>query len=141
MNRSQCIGEIVESLRLSQRAACGRLARVPGIAVTPSEWGLLNLLHQDGGQSVKDLAKAMNITGSAVTQLANDLVDKGYIKRTTEERDKRTTKLVPTAKCNRMMGGIQKSFSDQCSILFSKLTDLELQTLSRLHRKIVKTLH
>lgn len=140
MNRSHCIGEIIESLRLSQRAACGRLARVPGIAVTPSEWALLNVLHQDGSKSVKDLARSMSITGSAVTQLANELVLKGYIKRIVEARDKRTIRLVPTTKCNRMMGGIQKSFTEQCSILFSKLSDVELQTLSRLHKKIVKTL-
>lgn len=136
MDRAKHIQEIIESLRQGQRATCGRLAKVPGMAVTPAEWALLNLLYHTGGTSVKELSRTMSITGSAITQLANSLARKNYIKRETDKNDKRATLLLPTAKCNKMIGAIQKSFAEECASLFAKLSDAELRTLSKLHKKI-----
>jgi len=136
MNRIKCIGEVIESLRKGQRATCGRMAKVPGAAVTPSQWALLNLLYGEKGASVKELSAVMNVTGSAITQLANELEEKGYLRREHDPKDKRTIKLIPTPKCNKMMSGIQKLFAEECAVMFSKLSDSELKTLNELHKKI-----
>ncbi|OGG41827.1 hypothetical protein A2837_01275 [Candidatus Kaiserbacteria bacterium RIFCSPHIGHO2_01_FULL_46_22] len=136
MDRTKCIGEVIESLRKGQRATCGRMAKVPGAAVTPSQWALLNLLYGDKGANVKELSAIMDVTGSAITQLANELEEKGYVRREHDPKDKRTVKLMPTAKCNKMMAGIQKLFAEECALMFAKLSDSELKVLNELHKKI-----
>lgn len=136
MEREKCIHEIVESLRQTQRSACGRLAKVPGVSVTPSQWALLNLIYDKKGISTKELSEMMHVSKSAVTQLANDLEKKGYLSRTSDPKDKRTINIVPTPKCNRMMSSIQKSFAARFALMFNKLSDSQLRTLNDLHKKI-----
>ncbi len=141
MNRDSCIGEIIESLRQSQRAACACLAKskIKGAAVTPAQWAVLTIVHGSPGISVKELVNTMKVTRSAVTQLANELEEKGYLKRECDKTDKRAINLILTTKCSRMMSDIQKSFMEQCDVMFSGLTDSELKTLSSLQKKIAKT--
>lgn len=136
MDRTKCIAEIVESLRQGKRATCTKMAKVPGIAVTPAQWALLNLLYGSKGISVKELSTTMHVTGSAITQLANELEEKGYLRRESDQKDKRSIRLNLTAKSSRMMLSIQKSFAEECATMFSKLSDAELKTLSELHKKI-----
>lgn len=141
MKREKYIVEIVEALRHSQRATCGKISCLPGAAITPAQWGLLSLVAGGRGASVKELSTTMRVSRSAVTQLVNELVNKGYVRRTTSKSDKRAILISPTPKCDRVISDLQRSFYQQCSRLFSALSDNELRTLRRLHQKVATGLH
>ena len=137
MSRDRYISEIIEAMRRANQMACGRLSKVSGAAVTPTQWAVLNILHERKQLSVKELARMLSVTNSAVTQLTKDLEEKGYVKRTSDPKDKRFINLSPAPKCSKMMSGIQKVFAGQCRTLFAKLSDTDLKTFAALHKKIV----
>ena len=137
MERVKYINQIIDSLHRSQQATCTRMSKIPGVAITPSQWAILKILHYKKSVRVKDLAKLMSVSGSAVTQLTDELVKKGYVKRIANPNDRRTTLVQPTTKCCKMIDSIQELYAKSLEELFTNLSDKELKILSELHKKML----
>ncbi len=136
MDRDKCIQEILEAIQRTKQRVCTQFSKLPSVAITPSQWSVLHTLHQQEKLSVKELARSLSITGSAVTQITKELEEKKLVKRTPDKVDKRSINIELSNGYKRAMDTLHKSFSKELAPLFSKLTDKELLTLNKLHRKI-----
>lgn len=136
MNRDKYIQEILDSVQRTKHKVCNKFTKLPNIAITPSQWAVLHTLHQIDKISVKQLAESLSITGSAVTQITKELEEKKLVERRPDKIDKRSINIELSKKYKRVMNTLHQAFSKECATLFSKLSDQELATLSRLHKKI-----
>lgn len=138
MSRDVYIKDVIESVNTLKRAVCSRMSRIKGVSVTPSQWAVLQITYNAKSIHIKDIANEMNTTGSAATQLINELEKKKYIKRTPDPSDGRATLITLTNKSNKMMGDMELVMHKSCAELFRKLSDTELKTFSRIYSKISK---
>ncbi len=137
MNREKYISNFLKSLKECDRGTWGKISKIPIAKLTASQWGVLSLI-ESGGKSVKQIAEIMLITGSAVTQIANDLASKDLLKKVVDKNDKRVINLTPTSKAKKLLQEMDEWQATELKTMFSKLTDKELKTLVELHEKIIK---
>jgi DNA-binding MarR family transcriptional regulator len=139
MKRDELVQEIIEELARCQRAA-----------VNPSEWNKIGLSHSQVGMlfmilhrkdaNVKQISEHLGVTKSAITQLLEPLVNKGFIDRQTDPNDRRIVRFKLTDKGKKTIKEIHKQkFSGLRSALDS-LSDNELEQLAALHRKAVQNI-
>lgn len=110
----------------------------PGI--TSSQWGVLLLVEQFGGSTVKGVAKTLGITSSAATQLIDGLVNNGYIERETHPNDRRAVTLSLSKKMVVKVEKMKKNILQKYLIFFEVLTDREFDQYIILNKKIVDRL-
>ena len=134
--RKKYINSIIESMHRIKQEVCFRISRVPDLHITPSEWALLTVVHQDDGVSAKKIAEKMGVTMSAVSQLLRRLEKDKIIGRTTDPLDKRSVCIKLAPKSRKMIEAMEVSVSEGMSSMFSVLSDKELQTLAELNKKI-----
>ncbi len=106
--------------------------------ITPSQWGVVMLIGQRGATSVKEVADALHIRSSAVTQLVDGLVESGYVERKEHAKDRRAVVLTLSKKTKnqveKMKGHMVKKFLE----MFEVLSDKEFDQFCTLHRKIAQ---
>jgi DNA-binding MarR family transcriptional regulator len=66
--------------------------------LTMAQLKTLSLLHARGRASGREVAHALGVGASAVSQLVDRLVGEGYVERAEDCEDRRITWLVPTAR-------------------------------------------
>ena len=98
---------------------------------------VLRILKKNENINIKDIAGMLGITSSAITQIVNELVKKGFILRKRNPDDRRTLNLVLSEKAIIQIDSIKnKSFSELYS-LFEVLSDDELIDYYKLNNKII----
>lgn len=90
---------------------------------------------------VSELAQLLNVTPGAATQLADALVQSEYIERTTDEQDRRVTKLKLSAKGAAVLEESRKAKLAKLNQILAPLDDSEIETLARLLKKISRSVH
>jgi MarR family 2-MHQ and catechol resistance regulon transcriptional repressor len=139
MKRDELVQDIIETLARCQRAS-----------VNPSEWNKIGLSHSQVGMlfmilhrkdsNVKQIAEHLGVTKSAITQLLDPLVTKGFIDRQNDPDDRRIVRFSLSDKGKKTIKEIHKQkFSGLRSALDS-LSDTELNQLASLHRKAVQNI-
>ncbi|USB31815.1 MarR family transcriptional regulator [Paenibacillus sp. YPG26] len=98
---------------------------------------ILKLLHEEGPQNPSRLAAALKVTTGGVTGLADTLVKAGLIHRTRGEQDRRSVYLEITDAGRAIIAEARQLGSTQFTSFFDKLSDEELQQLTKLYRKLV----
>jgi DNA-binding MarR family transcriptional regulator len=140
MNRKKSIEDIFESfgaVRRKTMAAGNKFGHNFGLNITNSQWVALHLIHQHGIDNITDIAKTMTITSSAATQLVDSLADNGLILRKENREDRRATTLVLSKKAKDQFNAMRSKGLSHISKFFTVLTDTELETLSKLIKKII----
>jgi DNA-binding MarR family transcriptional regulator len=140
-NRKQKIEELLADLQSLRRTMAFRAAgsaKMPRI--TPSQWGLLMLVEQRGKSTVKDVAKTLNITSSAATQLVDGLTESGYLLRKTSADDRRTVTLTLSKKSQSQVSRMKKDVLQKFLKIFAVLTDKEFDQYLALNKKITHNL-
>jgi MarR family transcriptional regulator, organic hydroperoxide resistance regulator len=140
-NRKQKIEELMENFQALKRTMVFHTVhsiKVPRI--TPSQWGVLMLVEQHIGITVKDVAKMLSITSSATTQLIDGLVANGYIMRKTSVKDRRTVILTLSNKTKTQVEKMKKEGLQKFLKLFEGLNDKEFNQYILLNKKIVEKL-
>jgi DNA-binding MarR family transcriptional regulator len=89
--------------------------------------------------SVSSLAKLLNTTPSAMTQIVTGLTKQGLLKQTTSSHDKRKKTLSLTHKAEAVIAAHKKAKLKMLNRAFAKLTNTELQQLNRLISKATQT--
>jgi DNA-binding MarR family transcriptional regulator len=138
-NRKQKIEELIEnfhSLRRKMMFHASGNTKLPRI--TPSQWGVLMFIEQQGKSTVKDVARALSITSSATTQLIDGLVASKYIMRETSIKDRRTVILTLSKNTKTQVDKMKKEGLRKFIKLFEVLNDKELDQYILLNKKIVE---
>lgn len=116
--------------------------RMPGSLnmprITPSQWGVLMLIEQQGKSTVKDVAKALGVTSSAATQLIDGLVTNEYLVRETSIVDRRTVTLTLSKKSKNQVEKMKKHALEKFLKIFEALNDAEFNQYFTLNKKLIQ---
>ena len=136
-DRKQQIEELLEGMASMRRNMPFRgieSNKMPRI--TPSQWGVVMLIGQRGKVSMKEVAKTLHMTSSAVTQLVDGLVVNGYVEREESAEDRRTVMLTLTKKTKNQVAKMKEHMVKRFLEVFEVLTDEEFDQFCALQKKI-----
>lgn len=139
MERKEVLAKIMESIGKMHRFGGGHQGldaahKMP----TRSQVCIMMILMQEGGKSIKDLAKQFSMTSSAATQLVDGLVKDKLLIRQMDKEDRRKISVSLTAEGRKKLLMAKKARFKAMSKYFEALNDKELQELQKLLGKIVE---
>lgn len=141
MERSQIIDEIFSDYKLIGRAAKRGMKNPDGINhPSPAQMELIHIISSQGPVTVKDIAEAMGVSGSAVTQFADPLVKAGLVERAHDKEDRRIVRIQLSEDGRKRHSMLEMHGREHIAGMFEPLTDEELLTLRDLHRKIINNM-
>lgn len=138
VDRTQHVEELIEGAQILRRKASGMAHAKDGI--TPSQWQVIGHIFRNEGCTTSDVAAALNMTGSAATQLLNCLVSEGYVKREASAQDRRAHRLVLSAQSKKRINTFKAKRLKLMLNLFSALSDSEFKQYLALNKKVTSTL-
>lgn len=139
-NNHELLREIDELIGvLLQRTTKDELRIIRG-KVTPAQFTIMRLLKLSGGCTVSQVAKALQVTPSAVTTLSDRLVSAGLVQRTRDLGDRRVVRLELTPKGLATTAELEAVKRDTIAKYASALTDDEMRALIRVLGKIAASL-
>ena len=100
------------------------------------QMAVLHLVKEHEGIGIKEMAGLLGITSSAVTQLVDGLVIKGYLLRQGNVSDRRALQLSLTDKCKEEVNDLNRRLVEKIGFMFNDLSDEELEQYVRLTKKI-----
>jgi len=141
MQRSQLVKAFFDSSQSMQKAWKSQFytflsqAKIPAAQVS-----LLFLIKEKQPVSGSDLATAMQITRSAVTQLVEAVHQLGYVKRQEDKGDRRISYLRLTEKGETQLGELKQKRDEILTRLAQVLSDEELKALVSINAKMIAEL-
>jgi DNA-binding MarR family transcriptional regulator len=139
MNRKKHVEELMDAAQFLKRRASG-MSLFKGGRITPSEWLVVGYISHNEGANTNETATALNMSGSAVTQLVNSLVAKRYLARRQDPDDRRVQQLVLSSKSKARVSEFKKKHIQMMLKMFEALTDTEFERYVALNKKILKSL-
>ncbi len=140
-NRKQKVEELMERIHAMKRqmtigaSSCTKMPRI-----TPAQWGVVVLIEQRNGSTVKDIATALGVTSSAATQLVDGLVASGYVTRKQDPKDRRRVTLMLSVETKRHVSQMKEQVSKRLLKFFKILDDKEFDQYIRLNEKLSRAL-
>lgn len=130
-------GLIGSHLRRAETAVFERFQRiVADFGITPSEFGVLLLIHENTGLSQSDLGKAIRADRSTVVALMDRFEERALVRRAPSPLDRRSHALELTAKGVQLMGDLIPRVQEHEKAIAAKLTRAEqaqlIEMLARL---------
>ena len=135
--------DVIEDLtvikrKMMQHRDCGTGSKT--LHPTHAQMGILLMLESGKSLNLKEIAKHVQTTSSAVTQQINELVKSGYIARKEDGKDRRKTSLSLTATGKKKITEIKKAHIAHFTKMLSPLTDDELRQWQIIQHKIIENL-
>ena len=134
MSRESQIQEIIELTSRLHRPVDPAVMHKMGLS--PAQSGMLFMLYHRSGDTMKDFADHMSISKSAVTQLVEPLIDKGYVRRNLNPNDKRQAMLQITAAGKQKLKQIKQHKAEGIRSALSVLNEAELEQLHKIYEKL-----
>lgn len=137
-NRKKTIEEITEALYSIRRRIASEMHLLSDeMQITHPQWIVLHHVRKSRIINIKDLAKLLDITSSAATQIVDGLVKKGLLLRKRNKEDRRILNIELSAIARDKFDSIKSASFNTLSALFDALDDEELQNYRDLNNKIV----
>jgi DNA-binding MarR family transcriptional regulator len=99
---------------------------------------VLQYIAEHRNPTMKDVAGYLRITPPSVTTIVETMVQNGLVKRDAASGDRRSVRLVLTAKAAKLHVSLQKKKNRMLTALLKKLSDQQKQQLSDIIRTLVK---
>lgn len=145
MNKDEKIKELIDillKLRPSFQKNIGknRIADVikSGIKLATNQQLCMNIIHDNNGISMSELAKKMGVSNQQNTRIVTDLEAYGFIKRVRDPNNKRTILAYETDAGKNYYHDLFESMSKAAHDIFSELDDDVLDKLLEHFREILK---
>lgn len=139
MDRRKDIEELLDTSQ-QMRRKFSSLSKVGHGGITSSQWLVIGHIFRNEECTTNDVANALGMTGSAVTQLLNGLVAKGLVIRKRDERDRRALKLALSTTSKKKVQRLKQMRLDALLHAFKALTDEEFKHYIELNRKVIASL-
>ena len=104
--------------------------------VTPAQYGVLEVLYYKGQLSIAELIKLMMATNGNMTVVIKNLVQRGWVDRTCDPHDKRSSLVELTIAGQEFIEQVLPQHTAFVQELFSNLSMSELEQLTKLLQKI-----
>jgi DNA-binding MarR family transcriptional regulator len=121
--------ELASQLRLSVMRLSRRLRQHAPSDITPSQLSLLATLVREGPMPSGDLAAAERIQPPTVTRIVDSLAERGLVSRTTDEHDRRVSRVAATTEGRALVESIRRR---RDAYLAQRLRTLPPDDLARL---------
>lgn len=106
--------------------------------MTMTQASVLMLLMHDGRKTMSEIAAALGVSKSAVTQLLEGLIEKDFVMRTQDEDDRRVAYVELSRKGLRHFKRVRHGGAERITQLFDLLDDEELQQIETITAKLAK---
>ncbi|HSR89120.1 MAG TPA: MarR family transcriptional regulator [Candidatus Udaeobacter sp.] len=138
ISRENLITEIMENLHaIKNRMHVNFNRQGFDDCMTHSQLFVLSIIKQNPSIGIKELAKKMNISPSAITQLVDSLADSGYAIRQADPKDRRALLLGISEKGLKYLSLFKNKYTKVVAVLFNSLNDEELKNYLQLNKKIL----
>ncbi|HPN67670.1 MAG TPA: MarR family winged helix-turn-helix transcriptional regulator [bacterium] len=139
MNRDDLIANFFENMYRFRRLMTKRETKTTISKKSLTKAQLIIMIHlgQQKFWNIKDLAKCLKMSPSAVTQSVNDLFNNQLIIRQANEKDRREICISLTKKGVKKLNQTRKYFLESMTELLSPLDDKEIEKLISLQEKII----
>jgi DNA-binding MarR family transcriptional regulator len=107
-----------------------------GADITFSQWIALEIVGRSKKASIDEIAKALQTSSSAATQLISSLKKKGFVTKKIGSDDRRFSAIELSPKAGKLFKAMKKKKIMHVKKLFSNFTDEELSTFIMLIKKI-----
>jgi DNA-binding MarR family transcriptional regulator len=141
MQRDQIIATILDNTTLLKRTMYACLQPAADAAgLSPAQLELLTAIQHTQPANTKQLARQLQLTPGAISQLTDVLEHLDYIARTVDPLDRRTHTLKLTAKGARHYASIQQQRAHLFKSIMGDMTDAELDVWQHIQQKILTKL-
>lgn len=106
--------------------------------ITPTEFNILSQLFHQGKTKTQKIGESVSISSGAITYMINKLVQKGYVEKEKDIKDKRITWLQLTELGTDFYSDIHPKHLKHLDEVFSDFTDSELKNLFKTIREFEK---
>jgi len=138
INRKKMVEEILQDFQsLKRKMVKDGQFSFPKFHITPAQWHVLFIVKNHDGISLKEIARTLEITSSAATQLVDGLVESGFVIRENDTVDRRSLKIKLSKKHEKLVQEMRTKGMERISLLFSALNDEEISTFYKLFKKMM----
>lgn len=96
---------------------------------------LLELLAKEGPKRPSAIAERLKITTGGVTVLTTKLINSGFVEKTQNNTDRRSSQIAITPEGNKILEESRSQVTDMVNSMFGMLTNDELKTLHTIFEK------
>src|ERR1035437_7218371 len=108
INRKKTIEDLLQDMHAMRHKLMVGYTAKKEVVITPSQGFVLRFVAKNSSANVKAITQALNITSSATTQLVDGLVEKGYLIRRVDSKDKRITSLLLSLNAKKLFKEFEK---------------------------------
>jgi DNA-binding MarR family transcriptional regulator len=137
MSREDYIQEIIESSSRLKRLALTDRSKLGDLNLSRAQLELIHLLFFHEQLGVKEAASLIGVSTSAVSQLADSLAAEFYVSREAGPEDRRQIRLSLTSRGKNVIKTLRKNLSSGFRATLDTLDDKEIETLSKIYKKMV----
>ena len=140
-DRRKTIEEITETLYSIRRKMASEMHLLfDELQITHPQWIVLYYVKKSKRINIKDLAKLLEITSSAATQIVDGLVKKGLLSRKRNREDRRILDIELSSTAKTKFKSIKNKSFNTVSTLFDVLDDNELEIFLKLNKKVASSI-
>ncbi|MED3933054.1 MarR family winged helix-turn-helix transcriptional regulator [Priestia megaterium] len=107
--------------------------------MTPVRWSIISVLDTQKGITQKELAEAIDKKQTTIVEMIYAMEEKGLIKRTFSEQDRRSHYLFLTEKGEELKKNLSPLVKDAHLFVTRQLSDAEIEQLKTLLNKVYNT--
>jgi len=113
--------------------------RLAAADITVSQWSVMILLYHRRADTVRDIARIIDLDAGAVTRLADRLEKKGYLRRTPDLSDRRSVLLNLTGSGRRLVPDLAVVVDGNDRAFFGVLTRDEIHQYQSILGKLLRS--
>ena len=136
-NRKKIIEDLLQNMHVMRHRLMVGYTAKKEVIITPSQGFVLRFVAKNSFANVKAITQALNITSSAGTQLVDGLVEKGYLVRKDNPKDRRVVTLSLSLKAKKLFKEFKEQGLHKMMEIFEALTDKELVEYDVLNKKLI----
>ncbi len=107
--------------------------------LTPTSWHFVSAIaYTKGGVRMGSLAKKLNVKAPLVTVMSRQFIERGWIKMTSGDPDRRAKSLIMTPQGTAVIRNIEADLQEVLGSLLVGLTEEEMQTYRHVLETIVE---
>jgi DNA-binding MarR family transcriptional regulator len=122
------------------KASLARAFQAGGFDITPEQWAILNRLWESEGQHQSTLAESTSKDRHNVARIVHLLEKNGFVYRKADPTDKRCQRVFLTDLGRSVKTGMIEIVLNHLGKAFEGMTHEEIETLMRLHTKVILNL-
>ena len=136
--RENSPGFIIHRLDSLLKLALHRAFQAKGFDFTAEQWGVLFRLYEREGIHQSELGARTGKDRHNITRILNLMEKKGYIRRVSDEHDKRRYNIFLTKKSREIEGRITSTVIDFLEKAFFGLTQKEIKGMQKAHERVIE---